>query len=85
MKFKDRFNHKYLQISLYVIMTAIIIYILSLIAKNAPTIFEVLMEKLNWLLRVIRPIILVFVFAYLMYPVVNFLKASFRPKNYSKR
>ncbi|NLJ96017.1 MAG: AI-2E family transporter [Clostridiales bacterium] len=78
MKFKDRFNHKYLQISLYVIMTAIIIYILSLIAKNAPTIFEVLMEKLNWLLRVIRPIILGFVFAYLMYPVVNFFEGKFR-------
>lgn len=78
MKFKDRFNHKYLQISLYVIMTAIIIYILSLIAKNAPTIFDALMEKLNWLLRVLRPIIVGFAFAYLMYPVVNFFEEKFR-------
>lgn len=78
MKFKDRFNHKYLQISLYVIMTAIIIYILSLIAKNAPVIFDALLDKVNWLIKVLRPIILGFVFAYLMYPVVNFFEGKFR-------
>ena len=51
MKLKDRFNRKYLQISLYVIFTAIIIYILSLLAKNAWQILSVLIEKLNWLLK----------------------------------
>lgn len=78
MKLGDRFNRKYMQISLYVIFTAIIIYILSLIAKNAPTIFTGLMEKVTWLLRVIRPVILGFVFAYLMEPVVNAFEAKFR-------
>lgn len=74
MKLKDRLNRKYLQISLYVIFTAIIIYILSLIAKNAPVIISELMKKLNWLLKVIRPIILGFAFAYLMDPVVEFFE-----------
>lgn len=78
MKLGDRFNRKYMQISLYVIFTAIIVYILSLIAKNAPTIFKELMEKVGWLLTVIRPVILGFVFAYLMEPVVNVFEAKFR-------
>ena len=78
MKLRDRVNRKYMQISLYVIITAIIIYILSLIAKNAPSIFADLMDKLSWLLRVIRPVILGFVFAYLMVPVVNFFESKFR-------
>lgn len=78
MKYRDRFNRKYMQISLYVIMTAIIIYILSLIAKNAPSILTVIMEKVNWLLKVIRPVILGFVFAYLLDPVVNFFEGKFR-------
>ena len=77
MKYRDRFNRKYMQISLYVIMTAIIIYILSLIAKNAPSILTVIMEKVNWLLKVIRPVILGFVFAYLLDPVVNFFEGKF--------
>lgn len=78
MRLRNRVNRKYMQISLYVIITAIIIYILSLIAKNAPTIFASLMDKLSWLLRVIRPVILGFVFAYLLDPVVSYLEAKFR-------
>lgn len=78
MKFRDRFNRKYMQISLYVIITAVIIYILSLIAKNAPTILKELMAKVSWLLKVVKPIILGFVFAYLMDPVVSFFEAKFR-------
>lgn len=77
MKLKDRFNRKYMQISLYVIITAIIIYILSLIVKNAPLILIGLMGKLNWLLKVIKPIILGFVFAYLMEPLVSFFESRF--------
>jgi len=66
-----------MQISLYVIITAIIIYILSLIAKNAPSILSIIMEKVGWLLLVVRPIILGFVFAYLINPVVNFFEGKF--------
>ncbi|NLL72520.1 MAG: AI-2E family transporter [Clostridiales bacterium] len=77
MNYKNRLNRKYMQISLYVIITAIIIYILSLIAKNAPSILSIIMEKVGWLLLVVRPIILGFVFAYLINPVVNFFEGKF--------
>lgn len=85
MNLRDRINKKYLQISLYVIFTAIVIYILSLIAKNAMTIIGFIMEKLLWFLRVIRPLILGFVFAYLMEPVVSFFEERFRRFKLFKR
>lgn len=78
MKWRDRFNKKYMQISLYVIITCVIIYSLSLVAKNAPVILSEVMEKLNWLFRVIKPIILGFAFAYLLDPVVAFFEKRFR-------
>jgi len=78
MKWGDRFNKKYMQISLYVIITVAIIYSLSLILKNAPHITNVLVDKLNWLLGVVKPVIFGFIFAYLMDPVVNFFEGKFR-------
>jgi len=78
MKWTDKMNRKYMQISLYVIITAVIIYSLSLIAKNAPTIVKMILEKVNWLLRVVKPIIFGFVFAYLMDPVVDFFEKQYR-------
>lgn len=78
MKLKNKMNKQYTQISIYVILTAIIIYCLSLVAKSAPSIFDNLMEKLYWFLKVIKPIILGFVFAYLVQPITNFFDEKFR-------
>lgn len=78
MKLRDRFNRKYMQISLYVIITAVIIYSLSLIAKNLPVITMEVMERVGWLIKVIKPLIFGFVFAYLMDPVVSFFENRFR-------
>ena len=78
MKLKNKMNKQYTQISIYVILTAIIIYCLSLVAKSAPTIFDSIMEKLSWFLKVIKPIILGFVFAYLVQPITNFFEEKFK-------
>ena len=78
MKWKDKLNTKYMQISLYVIITVVIIYSLSLILKNAPIITREIVEKLSWLLGVIKPVILGFVFAYLMDPVVKFFEGKYQ-------
>jgi predicted PurR-regulated permease PerM len=77
MRIKNKLNRKYMQISIYVIITAVVIYILSLIAKNAPTIIKELMERLSWIIRVVRPVILGFVFAYLLNPIVGFFEGRF--------
>ncbi|NLZ82982.1 MAG: AI-2E family transporter [Clostridiales bacterium] len=78
MKFRDKLSRRYLQTSIYVIVTAVIIYSLSLIAKNAPAIMQMIMEKLNWLLQVIKPVILGFVFAYLLDPAATFFEKKYQ-------
>ncbi|WP_310602065.1 AI-2E family transporter [Anaerosporobacter sp.] len=78
MKVKDKMNKQYTVLSIYVIVTCIIIYCLSLVASNAPTIIGSLLEKLNWILRVMKPILLAFVFAYLTEPIVNFIENHYK-------
>lgn len=78
MRFMNNSNKKYTQISIYVIITAMIIYCFSLIAKNIPTIFGEILDSLSWVLRVIKPIIIGFVFAYLLDPLVDFLEAKYK-------
>lgn len=85
MKIKDKFNKKYTLISMYVIFTCIVIYILGLVATNAPTILSVIMEKLSWVLRVIKPLILGFIFAYLLEPVVQFFDKKLQNIKYLKK
>lgn len=85
MKLKNKMNKQYTQISIYVILTAIIIYCLSLVAKSAPTIFDSIMEKLSWFLKVIKPIILGFVFAYLVQPITNFFEEKFKKSKIFKK
>ena len=77
MKLNKKLNKKYTLISIYVIVTAIIIYILSLIAKNAPIIFQYIMDRLSWLARVTKPIVIAFVFAYIFDPVIEFFERTY--------
>jgi predicted PurR-regulated permease PerM len=78
MKWMDKINKKYMQISLYTIITAIIIYSLSLVAKNAPGILRTIMIWINWLFTVIKPVIVGFVFAYLMDPMVDWFEEEYK-------
>lgn len=77
MKWRDKINKKYMQISLYVIITVLIIYSLGLILKNAPAVTKVVMEKLNWIVGVIKPVIIGFAFAYIMDPMVGFFERRY--------
>lgn len=85
MKWKDKFNKKYAQISLYVIITCVIIYCLSKIADNAPLLLRKFMNLVGWILQVIKPVILGFVFAYLMDPVVSLFEGKFRKNKFLKK
>lgn len=77
MRWKDKMNRKYLQISLYVIITVVIIYFLKLLMDNGPVILIYLMNKLGWLIRVSRPVIIAFAFAYIIQPVVDFFEGKY--------
>lgn len=78
MRWRDKINKKYMQISLYVIITVVIIYALSLVVKNAPQILKEGMHWLGWFFKVIKPVILGFVFAYLMDPAVAFFEHRYQ-------
>lgn len=85
MKVKDKMNKQYTVISIYVIVTCIVIYILSLIAKAAPSIVQSVLEKIGWILRVMKPIVLAFVFAYLAEPLVNFFEVRYKKAKIFKK
>lgn len=85
MKWNGRLNKKYTQISTYVIFTAIIIYVLALMAKNAPAILSIIMDKVKWLLKVIKPITIGFVLAYLFEPVVMFFQKRLQNRKFCKK
>ena len=85
MNLKKKMNKKYTLISIYVIITAVVIYILGLVATNIPTILSVILEKLNWFFSVIKPVILGFVFAYLMEPVVSFFEKKLEQIKFLKK
>lgn len=86
MKVKDKMNKQYTLISIYVIITCIVIYCLSLVAKSAPAIVQNIIDKLNWILRVMKPILLAFVFAYLTEPIVDFFERHYKNcRIFSKR
>lgn len=84
MRWKEKINRKYMQISLYVIITVVIISILCLILINAPVIVKISMEKISWFIKVIKPIIIGFIFAYLMDPVVDFFEKQFQKIRFKK-
>lgn len=78
MKLKDKMNRQYTQLAVYVIVTCIIIYSLSLIADNVPVILTHIVDKLSWVIKVIKPVILGFVFAYLIEPLVTFFENKYK-------
>jgi predicted PurR-regulated permease PerM len=85
MKWNDKLNKRYTLISIYVIITCMIIYCLSLVAKSAPAIFATFFAGLKWVARVAKPIVLGFVFAYLFDPIVCFLEKQFQKVHIKKR
>lgn len=85
MKWNNKTNAKYTTIAIYVIATAVIIYCLSLVARNAPIILYGIMEGLTWVVKVTKPIVLGFVFAYLLNPIVNFFEKQYKKVSIRKK
>lgn len=85
MKFKNRMNPKYTQISGYVIVTCIIIFCLSRIADNLGVIFKSIGIGLSWINAILRPMIYGFAIAYLLAPAVDFFEKQLeKTKHYQK-
>lgn len=77
MKLKEKLNPKYTLIAAYVIVTAAIIYGLGIMLDHLPEIAGGLKVAIGWLLTVLKPVVLAFVVAYLLNPVVRFFQRRY--------
>ncbi len=81
----DMNNPKYTQISLYVISTVFLIYLLIRVGDHAGIILQKIGAALHTIGIILMPLLWGFVFAYLLYPVVNRLESFLaKRKHYIK-
>ncbi|AQR96598.1 AI-2E family transporter [Clostridium saccharoperbutylacetonicum] len=78
MKFE--FDKKLLKYSIYITITAVIIYIAFLIIFNIGTILGVTFDTLGYILGLIKPLIIGIIIAYLLYPLTKAIE-KFLEKN----
>lgn len=69
MKLRDRMDPRYTRISLYVIGTCAIIYLLGYIIRNLPAVSGAIAVAFGWCVKTFTPVFWGFVLAYLLFPV----------------
>lgn len=85
MKVNNMINRKYLQISLYVIFTCVVIYVLGLIAANLTTVFSVVTTKIGQILTILQPVVIAFVIAYILNSSVDYFEDKLKRIKYVNR
>ena len=72
--FKDKINKKYFEISMYVIFTCIVIFLLSRFTDQIPAIAKTTGSALKWVGAILKPVIIGFIIAYLLFPMLERLE-----------
>lgn len=85
MKVNKMINRKYLQISLYVIFTCVVIYVLGLIAANLTTVFSIVTTKIGQILTILQPVVIAFVIAYVLNSSVDYFEDKLKKIKYVNR
>ncbi|MDD6208663.1 MAG: AI-2E family transporter [Clostridiales bacterium] len=78
-------NKKYTTISIYVILTAAAIFGLGLVFQHATELITSILEGTSWLLKVVKPVIIGFVLAYILDPVVDLFQKWLQKIKYFDR
>ena len=73
--FKDKINKKYFEISMYVIFTCIVIFLLSRFTDQLPAIAKTTGSALKWVGAILKPVIIGFIIAYLLFPMLEKLES----------
>lgn len=84
-RFRIRKNRHYAQISAYVVLTAIIIYILIRILDHLPAAFSGIGSFFHALWVILKPLTAAFVIAYLLYPVEEFFRRHLEKAKYYQK
>ena len=77
---KIEFDKKLLKYSIYITITAVIIYVAFLIISNIGTLFKTTFDILDYLVNLIKPLLIAIIIAYLLYPVTRSIE-NFLEKN----
>lgn len=72
--FKININKKYFEISMYVIFTCIVIFLLSRFTDQLPAIAKTTGSALKWVGAILKPVIIGFIIAYLLFPMLERLE-----------
>ena len=75
---KDKINKKYFEISMYVIFTCVVIFLLSRFADNLPEAAKTAGTVAGWILTIVKPVIIGFVIAYLLFPMLEKIEELLR-------
>lgn len=73
--FKININKKYFEISMYVIFTCIVIFLLSRFTDQLPAIAKTTGSALKWVGAILKPVIIGFIIAYLLFPMLEKLES----------
>lgn len=73
--FKIKINKKYFEISMYVIFTCIVIFLLSRFTDQLPAIAKTTGSALKWVGAILKPVIIGFIIAYLLFPMLERLES----------
>ena len=76
--FKNKINKKYFEISMYVIFTCIVIFLLSRFTDQLPAIAKTTGSALKWVGAIVKPVIIGFIIAYLLFPMLERLEGLLR-------
>ena len=76
--FKININKKYSEISMYVIFTCIVIFLLSRFTDQLPAIAKTTGSALKWVGAILKPVIIGFIIAYLLFPMLEKLESLLR-------
>lgn len=85
MKLKDHLNARYTTISLYVIVTAVIIYVLAKITDHAGDILAASQKGFSILGTMLTPLIIGFALAFLLYPIVTRFQKLFKRSKHAEK
>ncbi len=85
MRWRDHFNPKYMQISVYVIITCVVIYIFARVADNIGDIVHAVSVGLKWMGVLFRPLFWGIFLSYVLHPVMHFVKKQLEKTPYYKK
>ena len=74
MKFRDRFDKKYLKLMAYVILTVGMSYALILVMGQYQSISRMILRGLSWVGAIIKPVIIGGMIAYILHPLVRLVE-----------